>query len=82
MREGSGRVSGGRRGRVISHLRAAYLYVVVPVVVEVQHAVDLGVGGHVQLLCALHALAHRLAGVLLHLDVVELSADKRHKLPR
>ncbi len=53
------------------------LYVVVPVVVEVEDAVDLGVQADVDVLRPGDALAQRLARVLLHLDVVELPATKK-----
>ena len=45
---------------------------VVPVVVDVEDPVELGVLGHVELGVALHALAQRLPCVLLHLNVVKL----------
>jgi hypothetical protein len=50
--------------------------VVVPVVVEVEDAVELAVLVHVNVLRVLHALAHRLPRILLHLDVVELPATE------
>ena len=45
---------------------------VVPVVVEVEHAVQLGLHRDAQFLRALDALAQGLPRVLLHLDVVKL----------
>ena len=54
----------------------AHLDVVVPVVVQVEHAQQLAVGRHGQLLRLLDALAERLAGVLLHLDVEKLPAGE------
>jgi hypothetical protein len=46
---------------------------VIPIVVEVEYAVQLVVDGYVQLFRVLDALAERLTSVLFHLDVVELS---------
>lgn len=48
------------------------LNVVVSIVVEVEHPVELAVHGHPEVLRVLDALAERLPRVLLHLDVVEL----------
>jgi hypothetical protein len=48
---------------------------VVAVVVKVEHSVDFRVEGHVDLLCALDAFGEGLAGVLLHLDVVEFPGN-------
>ena len=56
---------------VLSHLN-----VVVSVVVEVEHPVELGVNSDPQVVGVLDPLAQRLPGILLHLDVVELPADK------
>lgn len=47
---------------------------VVPVVMQVEDPVDLTVATDVQVLNGLDALAYCLPGILLHLDVVELSA--------
>ena len=55
---------------------APYLNMVVPVVVEVEHPVELAVQGDAQVLGVLDALAQRLPGVLLHLDVEEFPANK------
>ena len=49
---------------------------VVPVVVQVEHAQQLAVGRHSQLLCLLYTLAERLAGVLLHLNVEKLPVGR------
>lgn len=57
-----------------SHLRTAYLNVVVPVVMEVEDPVDLTVSADVKVLNGLDTLTYSLARILLHLDVVELSA--------
>ena len=54
----------------------SHLNVVVSVVVEVEDPVELGVEGDPQVVRVLDALAQRLPGVLLHLDVVELPAKK------
>lgn len=51
----------------------ANLNVIVAVVVQVEHAVQLGVPGYMELLGRLQPLADGLPRVLLHLDVVELS---------
>ena len=61
-------------------MRATNLDVVVAVVVEVEDPVDLAVRGHVDVLGAVEALAQGLAGILLHLDVVELSEKKMKKI--
>lgn len=63
--------------KYISHLISAYLYVIVPVVVQIENAVDFAVGAHVQIVGAFHTLADRLAGVFLHLNVVELAAKTK-----
>lgn len=53
-----------------------YLDVIVAVVVEVDDPVQLGLGGHVDVVGVGDALGQGLAGVLLHLDVVKLPAKK------
>lgn len=45
---------------------------VVPVIMQVEDSVYLGVSAHVQVVCVLDAFADGLSCVLLHLDVVEL----------
>ena len=50
---------------------------VVAVVVEVDDPVELGLGGHVDVVGVGDALGQGLAGVLLHLDVVELPKGRR-----
>ena len=55
----------------------SHLNVVVSVVVEVEDPVELGVQGDPQVVRVLDALAQRLPGVLLHLDVVELPANTK-----
>lgn len=57
-----------------SHLRTAYLNVVVPVIMEVEDPVDLTVSADMKVLNGLDTLTYSLARILLHLDVVELSA--------
>lgn len=59
---------------VIAHLRIPYLNVVVSVVVEVEHPVDLGVATDLEILDAFHALRDSLSRVFLHLYIVELPA--------
>jgi len=54
--------------------------VVVPVVVDVEDPVQLGVLGDVELGVALDAFAQRLPRVLLHLNVVKLPGMKE-KIP-
>lgn len=75
---GKGELVWESRG-LLSHLRAAYLYVVVPVVVKVQHTINLRIPGHVELVCTLNTFADCLPRVLLHLNIVELAA-KREKI--
>lgn len=50
---------------------------VIPVVMQVEHPVQLRVAGDVQVLGRLQTLADGLPRVFLHLDVVELSAKKQ-----
>ena len=64
------------RKRVALVRTMSHLNVVVPVVVEVEDAVELALLVDVDVLGVLDALAHRLPRVLLHLDVVELPAKK------
>jgi len=52
----------------------AYLNVVVAVVVQVEHPVDLAVLVHVYVFGSLQTLADGLPRVFLHLNVIELSA--------
>ena len=54
-----------------------HLNVIVPVVVEVDDSVHLGVEVDLDVLGLLHALAQALPRVLLHLDVVKLSAREQ-----
>jgi len=58
-------------------LMCSHLDVVVPIVVEVEYAVELAVLVDVDVLGVLDPLAHGLPRVLLHLDVVELSATQQ-----
>lgn len=44
---------------------------IIPIIVQVENAVDFAVVAHVDVVHVLHAFADRLAGVLLHLNVVE-----------
>lgn len=48
-----------------------HLDMIIPIVVQVENAVDFAVVAHVDVVHVLHAFADRLAGVLLHLNVVE-----------
>ena len=57
----------------------AHLDVVVPVVVEVEDAVELTVLRDVDILRVLQALTDRLPRVLLHLYVVELPAHTKRR---
>ena len=49
---------------------------IVAVVVEVQHPVDLALGADVDIVRVGDALAHGLPGVFLHLNVIKLPAKK------
>ena len=53
---------------------------VVAVVVEVDDPVELGLGGHVDVVGVGDALGQGLAGVLLHLDVVKLPVKKESRV--
>ena len=55
----------------------SHLNVVVPVVVEVDDSVELGVHVDLDVLGVLEPLAQALPRVLLHLDVVKLSAREQ-----
>ena len=55
---------------------------VVPVVVQVNDSVQFRIHVDVDVLGVLDALAQGLAGVLLHLNVVELSEIKKDKKKR
>lgn len=57
----------------------AYLNVIATVVVKVEHPQKLTVLGHVQVFGHLDTLAESLAGVLLHLDVVEFTGRERER---
>lgn len=57
--------------------RVTHLNVVVPVVVEVDDSVELGVQVDLDVLGVLEPLAEALARVLLHLDVVKLPEKER-----
>ena len=58
---------------------SSHLNVVVSVVVEVEDPVELGVEGDPQVVRVLDPLAKGLPGILLHLNVVELPANKLHE---
>lgn len=47
---------------------------VVPVVMQVEHPVQLGVACHVQVLRCLQAFTDGLSRIFLHLDIVEFPA--------
>ena len=53
---------------------------VVPVVVEVEDSVELGVSRDVDFFRVFDAFAEGLTGVLFHLDVVKLSERKRREI--
>ena len=61
-------------GNSITHFN-----VVVPVIMQIKNPVNLTIPRHVQVICGLGSIGHRLARVLLHLDVVELSAREERK---
>ena len=52
---------------------------VVPVVVEIDDPVELGLHGDVEVLGVFDTLAHGLASVLLHLNVVKFPGKKDEK---
>jgi hypothetical protein len=74
----SKKVATKRENRKSAHLWTPYLYVVVPVVMQVEDPVYLRVAAHVQVVCILDAFTDGLSCVLLHLDVVELP-ETQHK---
>lgn len=45
---------------------------------QIKNPVNLTVAWHVQVISGLGAVSHRLAGVLLHLDVVELPGERKN----
>lgn len=52
---------------------------IIPIIVQVENAVDFAVVAHVDVVHVLHAFADRLAGVLLHLNVVEFPVGWKKK---
>lgn len=63
---------------MIAHLGVPYLNVVITVVVEIEHPVDLGVTTDLEILDVFNALRDGLSRVLFHLDVVELPETRKH----
>lgn len=59
----------------VTNLRAPYLDVIVSVVVQIQHSVEFGIAPHVKIVSILHTFGYGLSCVLLHLNIVELSAN-------
>lgn len=55
-----------------------HLNVVIPVVVKVEHSIQLWISGNVDVLRCLQAFTNRLSGVFLHLDVVEFPVTKEN----
>lgn len=55
---------------------------IIPVVVQVEHTVDLAVVAHMDVVHVLHAFARRLPGVLLHLNVVEFPVGAEEELSK
>lgn len=62
---------------VVTNLWAPYLDVIVSVVVQIQHPVELRIAPNVQIVSVFHPFGHRLSCILFHLDVVEFSAKKK-----
>lgn len=54
---------------------------IIPIVVQVEHTVDLAVVAHMDVVHILHAFARRLPGVFLHLNVVEFPAARKNVNP-
>jgi hypothetical protein len=59
---------------------AAYLNVIIAIVMEVKHTVNLTVHANVNVVDALDTFADRLAGVLLHLNVVKFPGNEEKKI--
>lgn len=55
---------------------------IIPIVVQVEHTVDLAVVAHMDVVHVLHAFARRLPGVLLHLNVVEFPVGAEEELSK
>jgi hypothetical protein len=54
-----------------ARLMAAYLNVIIAIVMQIQHTVNLTVHRNVDVVDAFDTFADRLSGVLLHLNVVK-----------
>lgn len=57
-----------------AHLMAAYLNMVIAIVMQVEHSVNFTIHTDVDIVDAFDTFANRLAGVLLHLNVVKFPA--------
>ena len=69
----------GRAGLTYELEYRTYLDVVVAVVVQVEHSVDLAVPEDSEVVLLFDSLAHGLPRVLLHLDVVELPVTQQNR---
>lgn len=54
-----------------AHLMAAYLNVIIAIVMQVKHTINFTIHTDVNVINTLDTFADRLAGVLLHLNVVK-----------
>lgn len=57
-----------------AHLMAAYLNMIIAIVMQVEHSVNFTIHTDVNVVDAFDTFADRLAGVLLHLNVVKFPA--------
>lgn len=60
-----------------AHLMAAYLNVIIAIVMQVKHTVNFTVHADVNVVHTLNTFADRLSGVLLHLNVVKFPANNK-----
>lgn len=62
-----------------AHLMAAYLNVIIAIIMQVKHTVNFTVHTNMDVVDAFDTFADRLTGVFLHLNVVKFPARKKSK---
>lgn len=65
---------------IMAHLITAYLYVIVPIVMQIQYTVNFTITTNMNVIDTFHALTDRLSSVFLHLNIVKFPIEEKEKL--
>jgi hypothetical protein len=63
-----------------AHLFAAYLYVIIPIVMQIQHTINFTFGAYRDLFVRFNAFTDGLAGIFLHLYIIKFPVKKRREI--